>query len=177
MKRMLALTCLSLSSIAMLGCADKPAGDPDDAEVIVIDELPPDVELAGGHPTAGPHGGELIELGNEEYHAEMLHEEGVAPTIYLLDGSATEQVAVATPTLLLNMVVDENPTQLTFTASPENGETDGKSSRFVCADENAEELVHHHGDARLSVQIDGRGFTGTLHAHDHAGHDHAGHDH
>ena len=26
------------------------------------------------HPTEGPHGGHLIELGNEEYHAELLHD-------------------------------------------------------------------------------------------------------
>lgn len=172
MKRFLTFTCLSLSSIALLGCADKPVADPDEAEVIVMDELPPDLGLAGGHPTEGPHGGELIELGNEEYHAELLHDDGSAPTIYLLDGSATEQIAVATSTLLFNMVVDGKPAQLTFTASPEEGAADGKSSRFVCADENAEELMHHHGDARLSVQIDGRGYTGSIHAHDHTGHNH-----
>ena len=53
---------------------------------------PPAVEHKEGdghahaHPAHGPHDGHLIELGEEEYHAELTHDDATkSVTVYLLD--------------------------------------------------------------------------------------------
>ena len=63
-----------VACFGMLGCqepADSTTGDPPP-----VSDLPPatvDDHAGHAHPTEGPHGGDLIELGNEEYHAELIH--------------------------------------------------------------------------------------------------------
>ncbi len=157
------------------------SGSGSDVDDTVVMDGPPPEGVDVGHPTEGPHGGELVELGSkEEYHAEILHGENSAgdpqtPTVYLLDGSATETVAIEAKELNLNTKIDDKPVSLTFVAKPTETDPEGKSSRFVCEAENAGEVMHHHGDASLAVRIDGKGFNGKLSGHDHSGHDHADH--
>ena len=60
-----------------------------------------------GHPEEGPHNGHLIELGKEEYHAELVHDDATHTiTLYLLDGSAKKMVPVADKELTINLVAD-----------------------------------------------------------------------
>src|SRR5262245_16215513 len=63
----------------------------------------------GGHEHAheaeGPHHGHIIELGNEEYHAELTHDDATKTvTIYLLGKDAATAVAIAEPEVVLNLV-------------------------------------------------------------------------
>ena len=68
---------LSFALIAMIvsGCSNDNSTGPETAG-------PPntmdshDDHAGHAHPSEGPHHGDLIELGNEEYHAEILHDEG-----------------------------------------------------------------------------------------------------
>lgn len=68
--------CMTLAAaVGMAGCADPDATPTGSAPV---SDLPPsttDDHAGHAHPTEGPHGGDLIELGNEEYHAELVHPE------------------------------------------------------------------------------------------------------
>ena len=127
------------------------------------------------HPTEGPHHGDLVELGNEEYHAEILHDEDAGTvTIYVLNGAATEQVPIEATEVTINAKHDGKPEQFTLAASPDADDPQGKSSRFVS---NDEELVHHldeeGAEPRLVLTINGKSYRGTIsHDHDHEGHDH-----
>lgn len=122
------------------------------------------------HPDHGPHKGDLIELGKEEYHAELVHPEdggAKAVTIYILDSSATKQVPIDAKTVALNMQHEGKPEQFTLNASPDEGDPEGQSSRFTS--EDPELLAHFaedHVHGELVVKIKDNSFRGEL-AHEH----------
>tara|TARA_R110002072_G_scaffold302999_3_gene491111 strand:- start:40567 stop:41241 length:675 start_codon:yes stop_codon:yes gene_type:complete len=68
---------LAMAAFTVSGCAD-PTNSDQFSEVTAHDNEHPDQDPHAGHahPTHGPHGGDLIELGNEEYHAELVHPHG-----------------------------------------------------------------------------------------------------
>ena len=125
----------------------------------------------GGHPTEGPHHGELIELGNEDYHGEMVHEEETV-FVYILDGAASAAVPIEAGELLLNVVYEGKPAQFKLKAEPDAGDPEGRSSRFQVTDaELVEQLDAEGTTAKLVVTIDGTSYRGEV-THDHDGHDH-----
>jgi hypothetical protein len=129
------------------------------------------------HPTTGPHKGSLIELGNEEFHAELLHDDAAHKvTIYLLDGHAKEKATSAEAKLPLNFVVDGKPQQFWLAAVPQEGDAPGTSSRFELADPAIDAAIDApKNQGRLNVTIGGKSYSGSLagegHEHDH-GHKH-----
>jgi len=73
-----------------------------------------------GHATEGPHHGHLIELGNDEYHAELTHDDATKTiTIYLLGKDAVTPVAIADAELALNLVSAGKPLQVKLAAAPQ----------------------------------------------------------
>lgn len=121
---------------------------------------------------AGPHGGDLIELGEEEYHAELAHdEESSEVTVYLLDGEGKKNVAIPLSELVLKVTANKNDTSYTLPAVPEEGEQDGISSRFKITSKELIGLLEHEAVITLTVSIDGKEFTGKMehsaHHHDH----------
>lgn len=130
------------------------------------------------HPAHGPHEGDLIELGDEEYHAEFVHDEKTCDvTIYVLDSSAKEAVAIEATEIVINLKHDGKPLQHRLKAEPQEGDAEGKSSRFVSKSNDGlcHEIDEGGADARLQITIAGKSYTGEI-VHDHD-HDHAGHDH
>jgi len=130
---------------------------------------------AHDHPTTGPHKGSLIELGNEEFHAELVHDDAAHKvTIYLLDGHAKGNATSTDPQVTLNFVVDGKPQQYFLPTAPQAGDAAGSSSRFELVDEalcTAIDAKNNQG--RLNVTIGGKQFSGTIAAHDHEhGHKH-----
>ena len=127
------------------------------------------------HATEGPHHGSLIELGNEDYHAELVHDEQAGSiTVYILDSSAKVAVPIDTKELTVNLSHDGQAEQFSLAASPVVSDPPGQSSRFTSSDvELAEELDHEGTQAQLIVPINGRQFRGKIsHDHDHEGHEH-----
>jgi hypothetical protein len=171
-----ALVTLPLS-LAAIGCGRN--GEPTDSATdpenrpIEMNEGPPDT--AGDHPTEGPHHGSLIELGDHEYHGELVHDDAAGTvTVYLLDSSAKQAVPIDAPEVTVNLKHDGRPEQFTLSAAPDADDPEGKSSRFVSNDkELAEHLDHADSGARLMVVIAGKSYNAAV-AHEH-GHDHAGH--
>lgn len=131
-------------------------------------------EHAHEHPDHGPHDGDLVELGNEEYHAEVVHEADEKLSVYILDSSAKNLVPIDATEITLNIVHDGSPEQHALAAAPVETDPAGKSSRFVSADAHAgEDLDIEGAQAKLAVTINGTAYQGALaHNHDHAGHDH-----
>ncbi|HWL07857.1 MAG TPA: hypothetical protein VNQ76_05615 [Planctomicrobium sp.] len=121
------------------------------------------------HPTEGPHHGHLIELGNEEYHAELVHKKGEPVTIYILDGSAKTAVPIDAPEVIINMSHEGKAEQFKLAASADAGDPSGKSSRFVAQDQHLGEDLDAKGSAaKLVVTINGKQYTGKIEQdHDH----------
>ncbi len=126
---------------------------------------------AHGHASHGPHHGDLIELGNEEFHAEIVHDEIAGTvTIYVLNGEATEQVPIDATEVTINATHDGSPEQFQLMASADTNDPEGKSSRFVSNDPDlASRLDEEGADARLVLTINGNSYRGAVaHDHDHA---------
>ncbi len=164
------------------GCSPKAidttsnsAGD-ESTEVVSMDGPPPATVDVDSHASEGPHHGTLVELGNEEFHAEVVHDD-TSVTIYVLDAAATKAVAIEAAEVIINLMHDGVPEQFKLAANPDNGDPSGRSSRFMLTDA---ELVGHIDDEaaapKLMMTIDGTPYRGEI-KHEHDGHDHSGHDH
>jgi hypothetical protein len=178
------LTALLLGigvSALLSGCASEAPGSAADhaCEAHTADQC----QAAGGHthPTEGPHGGHLIELGGEQYHTELLHDEATnTVTVHILDRNAKQAVAIDDPEIVLQLF--QGGEFLSYTLRPVGAA--GPSSEFSLADE---ELCHllEHSEAirgRLNVTISGHDYVGMIEHHAHHNdcgdeHDHCEHDH
>lgn len=121
------------------------------------------------HHELGPHGGELIELGNENYHAELMHDDQTHEvTIYLLDRTARRPAPEAQlpPHVIVNVLVDGAPRQFQLPRAQGN--------RYSLVDEALCDGLCGEQDvrARLNAQIGGKTFVGNIEAHEHDGHEH-----
>ena len=167
------LSSLSMIATLLVGCG---GGDP--AKPVAVEGGPPSHD-AHAHPSEGPHGGGLIELGNEAYHAELVHDEASGEvTIYILDGAAKNEVAIESKEITINLKHGDTVQQFVLATSPQATDTAGKSSKFVALNAKlGEELHEGHDSAQLVLTIAGKQYRGAIkHDHDH-GHDHKGHDH
>lgn len=164
----LSTLALAVTTFGLAGCKD--------ASTTVETAPPPamvdgqDAHAGHAHATEGPHQGSLIELGNEEYHGEFVHDEATGSvTIYVLDAAATGQVPIEATEITINLKHDGKPKQFKLTASPDTDDPQGKSSRFVSTDaELGEHLDDEAADPKLVLTIKGKSFRGTIdHDHDH----------
>jgi len=126
------------------------------------------------HSEEGPHHGHLIELGEEEYHAELAHDEASKTvTVYLLDKEAKTPVAIADAEIVLNLVVDGQPVQAKLAAAPQDGDPAGQASRFSITDEKVlEALEAPKTTGRINVTIAGKAYSGNVEHHEHGEHKH-----
>jgi len=131
-----------------------------------------------GHPSEGPHHGVLVELGSDEYHAEVVHDDASGSvTVYLLDSSAKNSVSTEATEIAINIKHGETPEQFKLPAISQPGDTAGKSSMFsLTSQELAEHLHEPASAARLSITINETPYSGAIPHEGHAGHDH-GHSH
>jgi hypothetical protein len=129
-------------------------------------------------PAKGPNGGLLIELGDDEYHAEMiLDQKGKVLTIHVLDKEAKKPVLTEAEGVTINLMLHGKPKQFEVLAEPMPGEPKGKSSRFIARGKRSLMHAFEHDDhaARIALTINGKPYTGKVpvtaegdpHAHDH----------
>lgn len=168
MRLFLLLSTLAIA--AACGCDSNNAGN--DSGTVTMDGPPPATVDTHEHPSEGPHHGTLVELGKEEYHAEVVHTKD-SVTVYILDSGAKSAVSIDAAEVTINIVHDGRPTQFKLAANPDTGDSEGKSSRFSTVDA---ELVTHIDDSaaapKLSLTINGKAYRGEI-KHDHDGHGHA----
>jgi hypothetical protein len=180
--RRLSLPLAGLAAFTMAGCADQDAGSASTSGgSTVMTESPPETSAHAehDHPSEGPHHGDLVELGNEEYHGEVVHGEGGSVSVYILDSSAKLAVPIDAAELTINITHEGNAEQFKLPADRDATDPEGKSSRFTLKDEElSSDLDSHDAAARLVVTIDGKSFSGKIvhshegeHAHD-DGHKH-----
>ncbi|WP_425614230.1 hypothetical protein NA78x_004094 [Anatilimnocola sp. NA78] len=125
------------------------------------------------HAEEGPHKGHLIELGEEEFHAELIHDDAAkSVVIYLLGADAKTAVSIPDAEIMLNLVVAGEPMQAKLTAEKQPGDPEGQASKFTIVDEKIlEALEAPKTTGRLNVTIGGKSYSGNVeHEGDH-GHD------
>jgi len=171
--RMQILHLTALGGLAfMLGCPDSAQTFRElDHKDDVTNTTPDD-----HHHDTGPHGGHIVELG--DYHGEVTFSPERVLTVYILDGAATKPVALEKATAKVHAHVGTDEKEIALTSSPQEGETDGKTSRFVAAADQVPEAIKDIEDLQGEVilVIDGKETVGPIeHHHDHD-HDHD-HDH
>ena len=100
-------------------------------------EAKPEGEHA--HVHHGPHNGHLMEIGEEEYHAEWTDDESGKVTFYFLDGEAKKEVPVGSEQLTIAVTIQgKEPVSYTLTAvNPQ----DGKASAFEIVDKNLQGVL------------------------------------
>lgn len=128
------------------------------------------------HPTHGPHGGELLEIGKEEFHAELImNETKKQMVIYLLEKDAKSAIAIDASFLAVNFVLAGKPVQVKLKSMPQDREQNGQSSCFGAISPELIDALHApKSDARLAVRIRNKAYvTKITHKHEHAGHNHA----
>lgn len=124
----------------------------------------------------GPHGGAIIELGEEEHHAELVvdHDLHLVQLFLLGPDAKTPSLTKATEVKLALGALGDH----VLKAAPLEGEADGNTSRFQL---DNEDVVHKLLDApevegSLEVTVGEKPFVGKVHAHFNEEHDHD-HDH
>ena len=124
---------------------------------------------AHAHPSEGPHHGSLIELGREDYHAELVHDHAAnMVTIYILDGAAKDAVSIDDKQLTLNLLVGGKPQQFQLAARPQSTDPEGKCSAFACTSEPMCKALDATGTTgRLNVEVVGKMFVGKFGGHSH----------
>ncbi|QDV55383.1 hypothetical protein [Rosistilla oblonga] len=173
MKTLLFTSAIISMTFSLVGCKDAGPNVETSAPPATVETH--DNHEGHDHPSEGPHHGGLIELGNEEYHAELVHDEDIGSvTIYVLNAAATEQIPIDSTEITINVEHEGKPEQFALVASPDATDPQGKSSRFVSTDaELGEHLDEEGADPKLVLTIDGKSFRGTIeHDHDHEDHDH-----
>jgi hypothetical protein len=150
-----------------LGCGASPPAAPPTAQA--QGEAGHDHGHAHAHASHGPHGGEIIELGNEQYHAELVHDDS-SVVIYLLDSSAKTGVPIESKELTINLKGEGQPRQFKLAAVPEPGDPAGAASKFASSDPQlARWICDEQAEPKLVLEINGTAYRGSLaHDHDHA---------
>ena len=128
------------------------------------------------HGEKGPHGGGLIELGNEEYHAELvLDEKSHTIGLFVLGKDAKSPEAISAADVSIK-IPDKDA--FVLKAAPQPNDPAGKASKFELV---AEELIHTLIDAgflhgKLAIVIGDKSFEGEIDYHmSGAHHDHDEH--
>ena len=177
MKVTISLLAVTALVIPLAGCgssSDESGAGPTDAgsAPIVMDEMPPMLDDAHGHAEHGPHGGELVELGKEDFHAELVHgDEGIE--MYVLDGSATKMVSIPAEKLVVSLKHQGQVRSFDLPAKPEESDEAGLAARFVSTDPQFDEWLDAGAEGAVVIQIQGKSYTGKItHDDDHEGHNH-----
>jgi hypothetical protein len=118
----------------------------------------------------GPHSGHLVELGEEQYHAEVVFDPKTSKvTIYLLDSTAKNASPTDAKEVTLKLTINGKPETFSVPAAPQAGDPKGKSSRFELAG-NADIKSHIKGEEDLrgsvTANVGGKSFTGEI-EHEH----------
>ena len=162
MRRFSSLAAVTMGLIAgAVGCG----GNSSDYKKTVDLKKAPAVHAEHDHGAPGPHGGSLVELGDEQFHAEVvLDHDTHTLRVFLLGPDAKTAATTGAKELTLT---PEGKTALTLKAAPQEGDAEGNASQFELVDEAA---VHEFLDAKmihaeLAVTIGETPFSGHVDYH------------
>lgn len=179
------ITQLTLSPVAvllsislMVGCGDNTAEQPAAQQSGTTSESdhghPHDGESDHGHSHkveghahgAGPHDGTVADWGGGKYHVEFtVNHDKKEATVYVFGGDEKTPEPITAESLLLT--IKEPQIQVDLMPVPLDGESDGKSSRFVGTHDGLATVMEYEGT--MSAEVDGTPYAGNFkeESHDH----------
>ncbi len=118
----------------------------------------------------GPHGGHLVELGEEEYHAEVVLDPKASKiTLYILDSSAKKAAPIDAKEVKLELTMAGQPKPLTAKAVPDKDDPANKSSRFeIAGNADVKANIKDEEDLKgsVTVPVASKTYTGKI-VHEH----------
>ncbi|MFV0443182.1 MAG: hypothetical protein ACK5Q5_06395 [Planctomycetaceae bacterium] len=159
----------------LLGC--QPASETrtftDEDNATVADEHNHDHAHEGAH---GPHEGHIIELGGEDYHAELTMDAAARKlTIYLLQADMKSPLPVDAQSVQVRLKHGDATQEIVLAAQSQASDGEGKASQFQQTEgELPESIKDAEGlEGEVVVSFGGTQYRGAIsHDHDHEGHDH-----
>jgi YHS domain-containing protein len=135
LRKLLVAAVIGLSATATLftlGCGGPSPSAPSDGGPGVAKGTAPKGDEAHGHKP-GAHGGILVSLGQDSYHAEAVFEKNGTVRLYMLgkDEARVQEVDVQDLTAYLTAERATESDKMTFRAEPQPGDAKGKTSLFV----------------------------------------------
>ena len=162
----LAALLLPLSLLGLAGCGGGQRGGRTFSEA---DNVEHDDHHDHAH-AHGPHDGHVVEIGGDDYHAEVVLDESTRKlTVYLLGSDLKTPLPVDAESLALRLKVGEETQEIKLApeAQPEDGE--GKASKFVQGEDALPEAIKDAEDlhGEVVVTFGGTQYRGPI-THDHA---------
>jgi len=165
-RSLILLLCTAVISFPLVGC-----GSSDTHDAAHQEEHGHDHGHDHNHAESGPHGGHLIELGDEAYHLEWKHDEASKTlTFYVLDSTAKEEIEIPAEAIKINVTVGDAANAYDISAVRDEGAE--QSAKFETTDPDLFALLEDdHVEATVLVEIEGKQFDGSI-EHHHHGHSH-----
>lgn len=112
----------------------------------------------------GPHGGHILELGEEEYHVEWTHNDDSGKvSLYILDSGMTKEVAIDAAEVTIETKVGDATKEYILGAVSGGDSDPPAASEFSIEDKTlvgALEAAGHEGTtAKLKVKIKGKDYS------------------
>ncbi len=148
-----------------IGCGSKPDEDykkfkPSEAKPLVEDH---------GHGQKGPNGGEIVELGDEDFHAEVvLDEKKGEMSIYILGRDAKTAKPIEATELVLSFKHGDKSEDFKLVATKQEGDAEGQASLFSITDPKLMDELHEHAEdgATLAFAVGEKKLSGVIkHSH------------
>ena len=148
------------------GCQPDPGPPPVPGNTTQLEE-----QHDHDHGALGPHGGHVLVLGDEQYHAEWTHEDQSGEiVIYLLDQDIKEDVTTTAELITITTTIRDESQTYELAADNLNKEDPPRASRFKATNPNLLTALKQAGSgvkAEMRVIIDGTFFRGTFEKHEH----------
>ncbi|QDT43270.1 hypothetical protein Pan241w_33700 [Gimesia alba] len=173
--------CVAVCSFGLalfVGCSSK-----DDTRTFDDKDSQASEEAEHAHDHAhehGPNGGHLLEVGEEQYHMEVVFDNGKRTlTAFILGPDAKTPFPIEGESIDFDLEVGDDEHEIPLAAKPLEGEKEGKSSRFVAEGKAIPDSIKAESDLNGHFHLD----VGEDHFHvdlehgDHDHGDHKGHDH
>lgn len=171
------LTLSTASAAILVGCSESKK----DAPVSVNSDTVPSTQITakkvgpeaeGEHVhKPGGHGGLIVEIGRENYHAEVVFEKGGVLRLYILgkDEAKIQEVESQVLTGYVKLVGGTEAVSFVFRPVPQPGDAEGKTSQFFA--KLPKELAGKNLEVTIpSIRIGGErfrlGFKSASAAHD-----------
>lgn len=132
---LLSLALAALALVYVVGCNSSDSQAPQarsTAKPLESKSTAPVNDGEHGHKP-GAHGGIMVEIGRDNYHAEAVFEKGGTVRLYTLgnDEAKVQEVEAQVLTAYVKPEAGTESTSVLFTAEPQAGDTEGKTSQFV----------------------------------------------
>ncbi|MFT4557145.1 MAG: hypothetical protein ACI93T_000854 [Porticoccaceae bacterium] len=168
LRRSFELALTAAFALVLTGCTDSSS---EFTEVSHDEsEVGHDDHSGHGHGAHGPNGGEIVEVGNEEFHAEVVVDEDTHRIdVFVLGSDAKTAKPIDATEISVSFKHGDEVEDFKLAAAALDGEAEGQSSKFTLTSEELFEELHEHSEgATLSFTAGGESLSGTVtHSHDH----------